>query len=50
METLETNDIPDGINMIDAYNRNIRDDELSGTITARIDDSNHYIAIKNAIS
>lgn len=50
METLETNDIPDGINMIDAYNRNIRDDELSGTITARIDDSNHYIAIKNEIS
>lgn len=50
METLETSDIPDGVNMIDAYNRNIRDDELSGTITARIDDSNHYIAIKNAIS
>ena len=48
-ETLETNDIPDEVNMIDGYNRNIRDDEISGTITTRIDASNNtYLAIKNA--
>ena len=47
-ETLETNDIPDGINMIDSYNRNIRNDELSSTITTRINASNNtYLAIKN---
>ncbi len=48
-ETLETNDIPDGVNMIDGYNRNIRTDEMSGAITTRIDASNNtYLAIKNA--
>lgn len=48
-ETLETNEIPDGVNMIDGYNRNIQNDELSGTITTRIDASNNtYLAIKNA--
>jgi len=48
-ETLETNEIPDGVNMIDGYNRNIRNDELSGSITTRIDASNNtYLAIKNA--
>lgn len=48
-ETLETNEIPDGVNMIDGYNRNIRTDELSGSITTRIDASNNtYLAIKNA--
>lgn len=48
-ETLETNKIPDGVNMIDGYNRNIRNDELSGSITTRINASNNtYLAIKNA--
>lgn len=48
-ETLEKNEIPDGINMIDSYNRNVRNDEISGTITTRVDASNNtYLAIKNA--
>ena len=48
-ETLETNEIPDGVHMIDGYNRNIRNDELSGSITTRVDASNNtYLAIKNA--
>ena len=48
-ETLEKNEIPDGVNMIDSYNRNVRDDEISGTITTRVDASNNtYLAIKNA--
>lgn len=50
-ETLETNNLPNETNMIDAYNRNIRNDELSNSITTRIDASNNiYIAIKNATS
>lgn len=48
-ETLEQNDIEKDISYIDAYNRNIRKDDLSGTITTRVNDSNNtFIAIKNA--
>lgn len=46
-ETLEQNDIEKDISYIDAYNRNIRKDDLSGTITTRVSDSNNtFIAIK----
>ena len=46
-ETLEQNDIEKDISYIDAYNRNIIKDDLSGTITTRVRDSNNtYIAIK----
>ena len=48
-ETLEQNNIEKDISYIDAYNRNIRKDDLSGTITTRVSDSNNtFIAIKNA--
>ena len=47
-ETLETNNMPKETNMIDAYNRNIRSDELSNSITTRVDASNNtYVAVKN---
>lgn len=47
-ETLEQNDIEKDISYIDAYNRNIRKDDLSGTITTRVNDSNNtFIAIQN---
>lgn len=47
-ETLETNKIPKGENIIDAYNRKIKDDEISTTITTRVDASNNtYLAINN---
>ena len=47
-ETLETNTIDRDVSYVDAYNRKIRSDDLSGTITARYDDNNKFIAIKNA--
>ena len=48
-ETLEQNNIEKDISFIDSYNRNIRKDDLSGTITTRVNDSNNtFIAIKNA--
>lgn len=48
-ETLEQNNIEKDISFIDSYNRNIRKDDLSGTITTRVSDSNNtFIAIKNA--
>lgn len=51
IETLEKNDIDKikDVAFIDGYNRNIKTDGNSGTITTRIDASNNnYIAIKNA--
>lgn len=48
-ETLEQNNTEKDISFIDSYNRNIRKDDLSGTITTRVSDSNNtFIAIKNA--
>ena len=48
-ETLENNEIKEEISYIDAYNRKVRDDNLSSTISTRVDASNNtYIAIKNA--
>ena len=47
-ETLETNEIKKDISYVDSYNKNIRDDDLSGTITTRVDQSNNtYLLIKN---
>ena len=49
-ETLEKNDINDieDVAYVDSYNRNIKTDGNSGTITTRVDASNNtYIAIKN---
>lgn len=47
-ETLEQNNIEKDISFIDSYNRNIRKDDLSSTITTRVNDSNNtFIAIKN---
>lgn len=48
-ETLEQNKIKQDISFVDSYNKKIRDDGLSSTITTRINDSNNtFIAIKNA--
>ena len=48
-ETLETNNIEEGINYIDAYNRKIDNTGIAKTISTRVDASNNtYIAIKNA--
>ena len=48
-ETLEQNEIKQDISFADSYNKKIRDDGLSSTITTRINDSNNtFIAIKNA--
>lgn len=48
-ETLENNKIKQDISFIDSYNKKIRDDEMSSTITTRVSDSNNtFIAIKNA--
>lgn len=48
-ETLEKNKIEQDISFVDSYNKKIRDDGLSSTITTRINDSNNtFIAIKNA--
>lgn len=48
-ETLEQNKIKQDVSFVDSYNKKIRDDGLSNTITIRINDSNNtYIAIKNA--
>lgn len=48
-ETLEQNKIKQDISFVDGYNKKIRDDGLSSTITARVNDSNNtFIAIKNA--
>ena len=47
-ETLQTNNIEKDVSYIDSYNRNIRKDDLSGTITTRVSDSNNtFLAIKN---
>lgn len=48
-ETLEKNKIKQDISFVDSYNKKIRDDGLSSTITTRVNDSNNtFIAIKNA--
>ena len=48
-ETLEQNKIKQGIFFVDSYNKKIRDDGLSSTITTRVSESNNtFIAIKNA--
>ena len=48
-ETLEQNKIKKDISFVDSYNKKIRDDGLSSTITTRINDSNNsFIVIKNA--
>lgn len=48
-ETLEQNKIKQDISFVDGYNKKIRDDGLSSTITTRVNDSNNtFIAIKNA--
>lgn len=50
-ETLEKNNINEikDVAFVDSYNRNIKTDGNSGTITTRVDASNNtYIAIKNA--
>jgi DNA (cytosine-5)-methyltransferase 1 len=48
-ETLEkSSEIKNG-SFIDSYNKNIRDDDMAGTITTRVSDSNNtFIAIKEA--
>lgn len=47
-ETLENNEIKDGVSYKDAYNRKIINDGTAKTIITRIDASNNtYIAIKN---
>ena len=46
-ETLENNEIPEGVSFLDAYNKTVL--ENAQTITTRVDaSSNSYIAIKNA--
>lgn len=46
-ETLENNEIKDGVSFVDSYNRKIRDDDLTSTITTGIDyRNNNFIAIK----
>ena len=48
-KTLDKNKIKQDISFVDSYNKKIRDDGLSSTITTRINDSNNtFIAIKNA--
>ena len=48
-KTLEQNKIKQDISFADSYNKKIRYDGLSSTITTRINDSNNtFIAIKNA--
>ena len=49
-ETLSANDIPDNdCSYVDSYNRNIRNDDLAGTINARINQNNEsFLLIKNA--
>lgn len=48
-ETLESNNIGEGVNYIDAYNRKIDNSGMAKTISTRVDASNNtYIAIKNA--
>ena len=50
-ETLERNDLSkvEDVSFIDGYNRNIRNDGITGTISTRIDaSSDTYIAIKEA--
>lgn len=48
-ETLKQNKIKQDISFVDSYNKKIRDDGLSSTITTRVNDSNNtFIAIKNA--
>lgn len=46
-ETLQNNDIKDNVSFIDTYNRNIRDDNLSGTISTGVSFRNNtFLAIK----
>ena len=46
-ETLENNEIPEGVSFLDAYNKTFLDN--AQTITTRVDaSSKSYIAIKNA--
>jgi DNA (cytosine-5)-methyltransferase 1 len=48
-ETLQTNDIEsiEDVAYIDAYNRNIRNDNIVGSITTRVDASNNsYVAVR----
>lgn len=46
-ETLKSNDINDDVAYIDAYNRKVKEDNLAGTITTRVDASNGtFLAIK----
>lgn len=46
-ETLKSNDINNDVAYIDAYNRKVKEDNLAGTITTRVDASNGtFLAIK----
>lgn len=49
-ETLEQNKIKQDISFVDSYNKKIRDDGLSNTITTRINDSNNTFIAENKIS
>lgn len=49
-ETLEQNKIKQDISFVDSYNKKIRDDGLSSTITTRINDSNNTFIVENKIS
>lgn len=44
-ETLEQNKIKQDISFVDSYNKKIRDDGLSSTITTRISDSNNSFSL-----
>lgn len=49
-ETLEQNKIKQDISFVDSYNKKIRDDGLSSTITTRISDSNNsFLLIKKEL-
>lgn len=49
-ETLEQNKIKQDISFVDSYNKKIRDDDLSSTITTRISDSNNsFLLIKKEL-
>lgn len=48
-ETLETNEVKQDVSYVDSYNKKIREDDITGTITTRVDASNNsYLLIKNA--
>lgn len=47
-ETLEKNKLKKDVNFIDSYNRNVREDDLAGTITTRVSASNNtFLGITN---